>query len=605
MEISTTQHSFYFTLFYVLAFVFLAFTVLYIGRKKGHSVEKLLLLLGALSLGTILGSRLATIPIGEWGNLMFTNEVHFLDRAASGGIIVGLLCLFTAYRVLHLSTKFLIHFIWIVPIGLSIQKIGCFLNGCCYGTPTTSSLGIVYPRYTPAHYNHWLHDQIDLSSPWSLSVHPVQLYEIMAMILIAALVWKTKAIWKKTWSALIFGLSMIFATRFITEFFRDGIGSQFGTETVLGLRYLHWTLLIVSILLGVAVFLNERNNGRSLLSTQGVIQKRISFGALELAVCLSFITFTFKGVFAPFEWWALWFTLIPAIIIFTWHQVHRSSPGKYHWWAFSAWLIPVWLIAQTVIYKDTTTVKSEKFHRIDIGANMGTFYNELLSNPNTTTNDITGCTGTSYTKLLFKSEYNTWGAGYSKVERKGYKSTTWGVNGYLGNIKSSILDSVGTYSRDMWGINPYAKYEGKWFGIGGGFHAGKLYYNKEESTKANDFSKVIDDKAILPEFYLRLGVRKYLDVDYNYGFLFPSPFPTTYSRMSIGTGLGQDFDYNLRYGTFLRNKAQFISAEALVNKNFGLQFMYIFKDDYSFSSELSENSSNKFVVSLNYRFGHQ
>ncbi len=605
MEITVSDPSNYFNLFYVLAFVFLATTVIYIGRKKGYRIEQLLTLLGAMSLATIFGSRIVTVPINEWGNLLFTDQVYFLDRAASGGIIFGLISLYIAYRVLKFSPRFLIHFTWIVPIALSIQKMGCFLNGCCYGTPTDASWGVHYGSLSQPHYHHWFNNKIDIADPMSLGVHPVQLYEIVAMVLIAIFVWKSRRYWKKTWSALLFGLALIYSARFITEFFRDGFGSQFGTETWMGLRYIHWALLMMGILLFISVTFLEKGSGRTAKIKQ-LTFRGFKFGALDLVISLALITFAFRGVFSSYEWWALWITLIPALILTILRYLHIHSRDKYRWWALSAFLIPVWLIAQTVetvIYNDSLTVKTEKFNRIDVGANIGSFYNELRSNPVTTGGNCGG-SSTTYTKTLLETEYGSWGAGYSKVKRSGAKETTWGVNGYLGSIESSLIDTVGTFSRNMWGINPYIKYDAKWYGVGAGLHAGRLYLNKEEEPKGDDdFDKFIEDKPILPEVYLRFGVRKYFDVDYNYGFLFPSPFPTTYQRVSIGTGLWQDNDYSLRFGKFFPVGDEFISAEALITKNFGVKFMYIFKDDYSF--EVPNNSSGKFLMSLNYRFGHQ
>jgi len=49
----------------------------------------------------------------------------------------------------------------------AIGRIGCFNAGCCYGKPTNSSFGMVFP------------------TTHSISVHPTQLYEASALILLA------------------------------------------------------------------------------------------------------------------------------------------------------------------------------------------------------------------------------------------------------------------------------------------------------------------------------------------------------------------------------------------------------------------------------------
>jgi phosphatidylglycerol:prolipoprotein diacylglycerol transferase len=56
--------------------------------------------------------------------------------------------------------------------------VGCFLAGCCYGRPTHSALGVVFPDpETPAGH------LCRIGGP----IHPVQLYEAAGLLGIAAL----------------------------------------------------------------------------------------------------------------------------------------------------------------------------------------------------------------------------------------------------------------------------------------------------------------------------------------------------------------------------------------------------------------------------------
>jgi phosphatidylglycerol:prolipoprotein diacylglycerol transferase len=66
-------------------------------------------------------------------------------------------------------------------LGLAIGRVGCFLNGCCFGGPCDLPWGIRFPPESPP----WL-DQVArgllppaggaAASNWSLPVHPAQLY---------------------------------------------------------------------------------------------------------------------------------------------------------------------------------------------------------------------------------------------------------------------------------------------------------------------------------------------------------------------------------------------------------------------------------------------
>lgn len=69
-------------------------------------------------------------------------------------------------------------------IGLCLGRIGCFMNGCCYGTPTDSAIGVTYPAGSIAY---------EESEGPPGPRHPVQLYEsAVALGLFFFLNWKMK-----------------------------------------------------------------------------------------------------------------------------------------------------------------------------------------------------------------------------------------------------------------------------------------------------------------------------------------------------------------------------------------------------------------------------
>lgn len=57
-----------------------------------------------------------------------------------------------------------------VLVGQAIGRVGCFLEGCCYGAATAGPLGVRFPGH-------------------ALARHPTQLYESAADLAIAALLW--------------------------------------------------------------------------------------------------------------------------------------------------------------------------------------------------------------------------------------------------------------------------------------------------------------------------------------------------------------------------------------------------------------------------------
>jgi len=72
-----------------------------------------------------------------------------------------------------------------VALGLGFARIGCFLNGCCFGKPTNLPWGVVFPPGSPP---TWVFDK-------PISIHPTQLYSSLAgfcMVLLLLIIEKNK-----------------------------------------------------------------------------------------------------------------------------------------------------------------------------------------------------------------------------------------------------------------------------------------------------------------------------------------------------------------------------------------------------------------------------
>jgi len=106
-----------------------------------------------------------------------------------------------------------------VMLGYAIGRIGCFLNGCCYGIPTSMPWGVRF--YEDGH--------------WTVPSHPTQIYaSIMAFVFFGMLVWLEH---RKTFDGQILGWYLIFAAveRFVMEIWRGNVTStvvRFGLTDV-------------------------------------------------------------------------------------------------------------------------------------------------------------------------------------------------------------------------------------------------------------------------------------------------------------------------------------------------------------------------------------
>ncbi len=153
-------------------------------------------------------------------------------------------------------------------IGQAFGRIGCFLNGCCFGGPCTRSfpLGVRFPGIFDAKgaatgsapyldhlvEQHWILD----TARHSLAVHPTQLYASLSLFTIAALVLVAEP-WKKRHGEL-FGLVIL-----LNALSRMGIElvRRDSEAVVLGLKGGQLGALAV-LAAGIVIFIWARRRGR-------------------------------------------------------------------------------------------------------------------------------------------------------------------------------------------------------------------------------------------------------------------------------------------------------------------------------------------------------
>jgi phosphatidylglycerol:prolipoprotein diacylglycerol transferase len=96
-----------------------------------------------------------------------------------------------------------------IALGIGITRIGCFLNGCCFGTPTDLPWGVAFPAYSAA-------GSFYPETP----LHPAQLYNaILGFGLFGLLLRMDRA---ERFDGFLFSVLLILEpiTRFIVDFFR-------------------------------------------------------------------------------------------------------------------------------------------------------------------------------------------------------------------------------------------------------------------------------------------------------------------------------------------------------------------------------------------------
>ncbi len=119
-----------------------------------------------------------------------------------------------------------------LPLGHAFGRVGCFLNGCCFGRVCDSAISVTYPANSPAWWEQVGAGLIGRGAAETLPILPSQLIEAAAnLILFAALfVWaRKKPVEGRVAGAYLIAYAVI---RFFTETLRSDPRMMVGPLTI-------------------------------------------------------------------------------------------------------------------------------------------------------------------------------------------------------------------------------------------------------------------------------------------------------------------------------------------------------------------------------------
>lgn len=187
-------------------------------HKIDHQTDKKLLISLIIATGFgFIGAKLFEILYHGYDLTL----INFLNGGITfmGGILVGAMSFIITNLFFHI--KNLLAFNLLVPFVLLVHcfgRIGCFFAGCCFGKPTSSIFGIIYPL------NSLPVQQFGAN----IHVHPTQLYEAAFLFIFFILsVNKIQFHLRAPIYFLAYGL-----VRFVLEYYRGDNRGQILTEVL-------------------------------------------------------------------------------------------------------------------------------------------------------------------------------------------------------------------------------------------------------------------------------------------------------------------------------------------------------------------------------------
>ncbi|MFW6078251.1 MAG: prolipoprotein diacylglyceryl transferase [Gemmatimonadota bacterium] len=223
-----------------VAFVVAAWVAGIQMERRGYEGELMWEMVPWLAIGGIVGAKLYYVGL-HWQDLVADPAGALFSRGGLvwyGGFIGGVAAF--VWQVRRRGLPLAPMFDSVAPslaLAYAIGRIGCFLVGDDYGLPTESWVGIAFPDGTPPSTAGNLR-AIGVDIPASvadwevLAVHPTQLYEVGAALIMFAVLWRISR--RALAAGQLFGLYLALygIERFLIEFVRaKGDRYVFGLTT--------------------------------------------------------------------------------------------------------------------------------------------------------------------------------------------------------------------------------------------------------------------------------------------------------------------------------------------------------------------------------------
>ncbi|MFC1794154.1 prolipoprotein diacylglyceryl transferase [Planctomycetota bacterium] len=202
----------------MLSIAFLAGTLLAVRRARKHVIppHEVVNFAVLIIIASIVGSRLLYVFEHLETFSQHPEAMFFIWQGGlsfHGGLFLALIAAWWWLNNKKISIgRMLDIFVPAMALGFFFVRIGCFLNGCCFGTPTDASWGVVFPSDSPA---GWVFKDT--------AIHPTQLYSSFLGLIsffILLVIERKMQLDDRNGLLFLFFLVLFALWRFILEFFR-------------------------------------------------------------------------------------------------------------------------------------------------------------------------------------------------------------------------------------------------------------------------------------------------------------------------------------------------------------------------------------------------
>jgi len=209
------------------------------GKARGLDSNRVLDLGIYIIIAALAGAKLLLLVVDF--DQYKSNPAELLSLARSGGVFYGGLILAVAVAFWYIAKHGMPFWTTCdvfapgIALGHVTGRLGCFAAGCCYGRPTDVPWGVIFTNPLAA---------AQVGTPLGIRLHPTQLYEAGAELLILIVLLATEKRGRKFPGRTFWSYMFFYAvSRYIIEIYR---GDPRGVVPLLGVS----TSQFISLVLG-------------------------------------------------------------------------------------------------------------------------------------------------------------------------------------------------------------------------------------------------------------------------------------------------------------------------------------------------------------------
>lgn len=135
-----------------------------------------------------------------------------------------------------------------IAIGIFFGRLGCFLNGCCYGDACQLPWAVSFPKPSPPWLHHAALGMISRDDVWSFPVHPTQIYSAIDGLVLLLLLSAYYPFRRRHGEVMALLAVTYPVSRFLIEYLRNDEGVFFAGLTI------SQNISVVLFLAGIALW---------------------------------------------------------------------------------------------------------------------------------------------------------------------------------------------------------------------------------------------------------------------------------------------------------------------------------------------------------------